>query len=1206
MRSISHPASFVSALPLTADWAVSTQEGSSSAAVREIYAAVARGQDAQRRRQYDRAIAEYGSARVAALRLLRPQLPNFLDYISVLPAGDALERQLATVSLNLIQSIREQTPVPDVAAAVADVELPPEIADLPQTGYITHGMATSAAQRLADGAELLRSGRGADSVAVLLGVLDDLGDDDLALRATTTLNLASAQLVAGDPGTALRSAEAAAKLFEKVADDVGRAQAHHTRAVALSQLDKTSEAKAALAAAVDTLTAVTAEWEPSLSLRSDGPGPGGPALTPGSPTRDVGVPELTAPGLHASDLSTHHLPDWAGGHRIVDSPAMLPRQGTVDDIAMSSVGAQLLERPVVRPRLAGLDFIADGNLSAVTVRFPGADGGWSSTALPNPAERAASAETWSFELPAAGTVTSVVWQDGVAPTAEALLDTVYVRRQTVQAVSDLWCRPTGAGEAAAYLTHLYAYVLPSSLADCHHALGRYDRAHQHYLLASGYSYLNALEAESVWIRLAENVLAWGDDLYREERLDEAKDVYARLVTADGGPALTEPAFSLAPLAAPADSAKTVLADPSQASTVNPQLARSLLVILARWAYLNAGLDFWGTSLFPIFTFDYLQQVASGFAQQSIQAEREYVNFQNQAEGEAATRRELQGAAALADAEVAIRGEQLAAAAADTAAMGAAADLAALRAQHAQEDRDGYADAGYWQYVGQSIATATGAGKDWYGSEIRGLAADIERGSAQGEGAQLAAAATLLGGQKSYEYQLDRLGRGIEEMNAAIPIAQAQLASAQARERAAALGVQAAELRADLTRDALTAFENEVFTPELWTRMASIMRGISADYQFWAIRTAKLMERAYNFETDASVSVIRSSYPVGGTDGLLGSDYLLRDVSSFTYSFVTQRGGKTTNLKEVVSLANDYPFAFYEFQRTGRITLDTSLRDFDHRAPGFHSQRISAVEVEMIALAPPGGIRGYLRGGNISRYRSADGSDRMRFHQSDTMALSDYTTRGDGLLFRADPRLHGTFEGHGLASTWELELPRRSNNLDFRTISDVRLVFYYSAQFSPGLRDAVLAAPALPGELVHVRTLLPRWDFPEAWYPFLDSGTLTLPVTPQFLPRNEQDFSTAQVTVQVLTTGDVSAADVDVVLTLPGRPPATVTTDSDGAAATEPGNAFQAAMGSDVLGEWTIQLVPRPGSALRSEAGGLNGDLVEQVVVILQYGFTWAG
>src|SRR5262249_48967260 len=162
-------------------------------------------------------------------------------------------------------------------------------------------------------------------------------------------------------------------------------------------------------------------------------------------------------------------------------------------------------------------------------------------------------------------------------------------------------------------------------------------AEEYYLQAAQYSYINAaLEVPALWIRLANNALLWGDHLYKQEQLDECKQVYAKLVTQEGkAPASGSALYDLPVFAGPAADAGRVFAslDDPGAAGVNPGIALPIVTVWGRWQYLLAGLDYYGTSFTPIFTFEYLQQVALGFAQQAIQAEQEYVNFQVHAEAE---------------------------------------------------------------------------------------------------------------------------------------------------------------------------------------------------------------------------------------------------------------------------------------------------------------------------------------------------------------------------------------------------------------------------------------------------------------------------------------------------------------------------------------------------------------------------------------------
>jgi tetratricopeptide (TPR) repeat protein len=1235
MLTLKFPANFVSSfqLPLASLFdLVGTNDA--SAQIQAVEARLREAQSYYRAGKYQDAVNAYKTAQSLIYTALQPDhsiAGHVLDDAVMLPVSQAIEFALADASLKLAEAIQPVVLTPRAPVTVTGVEPSEELARLASIGF---RQDSSVPADLGVGANLglehLAQGRIPQAVEVLTDLFDRIGEPatpaENSNAAAVALDLSSAKLIAGEAQEAQSLAERAEGFFRAARDEAGQAQALHNQAVAFRRLQQPDKAQAAFEQSARLYSAVAETWgvaatdggEPTPATPPSPPGPG-PSPLP-TPIPFPHIPGHLQFGVQDSGQITLGAltPVRAGLTRAgvaAELTTPLAAAGILSLVTTAGVAAGLVSTrpPVAASAVAGsnltdLVYLRDKDASVVSVRWPGAGAGWGATALPNPVEVQRDERSWSLNVPAGNEVVSLVWKDGVRPARQKLVDAVYKRRIDATAIGDLIFRPREPGELTAHLTHLYAFVIPQALGDCYHRLGNFRRAEEYYLQAAQYSYINiALEVPALWIRLATNALLWGDHLYKQEQLDAAKEVYRKVVTDAGkAPTGSSPLYDLPVFAGPAADAKKVLAaldDPSAAG-VNPGLALPIVTVWQRWQYLLAALDYYGTSYTPIFTFEYLQQVALGFAQQAIQAEQEYVNFQVHAEAEAATRRDLQGALSLSQAEAAGRAEQLKAAEADTAGMGAAVHLADLRAANAQQDRDRYETLGYEQIKFQSVAAAHSAHADWHGDEIRRLARDMEAGSWQGESGKLAAAATLLAGEKSYEYQLGRLDSTVGEMQATRPIAAAQLESAQHRQAAAALALSAAQLRTALTEDALAAFENEVFTPELWARMAQAMLELSRTFQEWAVSGAKLMERAYNFETDSELSVIKGEYPGSETGGLLGSEYLLRDIESFTYHFVAHQRSKETNVKDVVSLATEYPLAFGEFLESGKMAFETTLRDFDVRHPGLFGQRVQSVEVEVIGLMPPEGIRGTLRGGGVSRYRTADEAEKLRVHTVDTMALSEFTVRGDALVYRQDPRMHGLFEGQGVATSWELDLPRRSNNLDYRLITDVRLVVYYNARFDAGLEQAVLTRAPLPGELVHVRDLQLRYDFPEAWYSFLDDATMPFEVVPQQLPRNETNFKTEKVSLRLLLADGVSANGVPITLKLPGKAAVTMSTDGRGEISTQPGNQLEGKMGGQFLGPWQLTVAPESGSPLLGPDGKLSGQLLEQIVIVAQYKFDW--
>src|SRR5262249_13744776 len=160
---------------------------------------------------------------------------------------------------------------------------------------------------------------------------------------------------------------------------------------------------------------------------------------------------------------------------------------------------------------------------------------------------------------------------------------------------------------------------------------------------------------------------------------------------------------------------------------------------------------------------------------------------------------------------------------------------------------------------------------------------------------------------------------------------------------------------------------------------------------------------------------------GPDNRLMGGDMLLEDIDSFTYNAIAAKTRKSSRIKDVLSIAASFPAQFEEFRRTGVLSIETDLYEFDRLHPGFFGQRIEAVEVEIIGLLPETGLNGTLSAGGVTAFRKKDNTAGKRIHQLDTMALSHFVLRGDGFLYGADTGVRGLFQGLGVGTTWQLHL-----------------------------------------------------------------------------------------------------------------------------------------------------------------------------------------
>jgi hypothetical protein len=461
--------------------------------------------------------------------------------------------------------------------------------------------------------------------------------------------------------------------------------------------------------------------------------------------------------------------------------------------------------------------------------------------------------------------------------------------------------------------------------------------------------------------------------------------------------------------------------------------------------------------------------------------------------------------------------------------------------------------------------------------------------------------------KTREYELKKMQDTVDELTAAITVAQNQLDSAKRRTAAAEIAYQAALQRTQMAQEALNAFDDEFFTPDTWSKMANIMRDISRDFLYRAIRIAKLMERAYNFDNDTTLSVVKNEYgyAIMNTSDvndakLLGGDSLLNDIESFTYLAITTKVRKSSRIKDVISIASNFPAQFNAFRSSGLLSFETDLYEFDRLHPGFYEQRIEAIEVEIVGVIPDTGLNGTLKVGGVTRFRKKNNTSGKRVHQVDTMALSNFTMRNDVFLYSTESGVRGLFQGFGIGSTFQLHLPKRSNDFDFRRIFDINLVIYYTAKFDLHLRDIILALPVRPGEMEQRYDYGMRYDFPDAWYSFYSEGKINFNLDRARLPFNQQNFKLKSVIFRVVTKEGVVSSGIKVSVTGPNNVKATGTTGILGVLSSiaAPLNVLN---GQNPIGNWSVEII---GGASLKDGDVMKWDRVYNIQMGLEYSFEY--
>ncbi|RSO09973.1 hypothetical protein DMH26_00240 [Streptomyces sp. WAC 05379] len=318
----------------------------------------------------------------------------------------------------------------------------------------------------------------------------------------------------------------------------------------------------------------------------------------------------------------------------------------------------------------------------------------------------------------------------------------------------------------------------------------------------------------------------------------------------------------------------------------------------------------------------------------------------------------------------------------------------------------------------------------------------------------------------------------------------------------------------LQAQAAADFLDRKFTNlELYEWMSGVLGGVYGYFLQQATGTAQLAQQQLGFERPPMApSYIQADYweapaddaepgrPAPERGGLTGSARLLQDIEQLAqFAFETDR--RKLNLSQTISLAEAAPFEFQAFRDSGVLAFDTQLTDFDRMFPGHYLRLIKRVRVSLVALVPPvSGIRATLTASGISRVVTGPEvfQEAVIRRAPESVALTSPTNASG--VFELDPQSEMLlpFESMGVATRWQLELPKAANQFDYRSIADVLLTVDYTALSDSGYRAQVIQR--LNPRVSAQRAYSFRENFPDAWYELNNPTESATPMTVQFETR----------------------------------------------------------------------------------------------------------
>lgn len=330
-----------------------------------------------------------------------------------------------------------------------------------------------------------------------------------------------------------------------------------------------------------------------------------------------------------------------------------------------------------------------------------------------------------------------------------------------------------------------------------------------------------------------------------------------------------------------------------------------------------------------------------------------------------------------------------------------------------------------------------------------------------------------------------------------------------------------------------------------------VRGLYGQVFQFAYDVAKKAERALQHELGSpQLTFLQFGY-MSGKEGLLAGEKLYLDLKRMEMAY-HELNRREYELTKHVSLLQVNPMALMQLRATGRCAVTLPEELFDMDGPGHYFRRIKTVALSIPCVAGPytsvnctltmtkNSIRKETGVGDGYARQGAEDS-RFSDHYGSLQSIVTSTAQNDGGMFETNLRdeRYLPFEGSGVVSEWQLELPADVRQFDYDTISDVIFHLRYTAREGGGLlRQGAVANLTSRIEEAQsvgsVRLFSLRHEFPTEWAKFksvqiggaVPVAKLTLPIQEEHFPFWSKGRLETVRQVSVLTkTGEKSAKKI---------------------------------------------------------------------------------
>jgi hypothetical protein len=557
---------------------------------------------------------------------------------------------------------------------------------------------------------------------------------------------------------------------------------------------------------------------------------------------------------------------------------------------------------------------------------------------------------------------------------------------------------------------------------------------------------------------------------------------------------------------------------------NPRVYALLLQAQARLLQIWSGFNYIGyrDDYTPPWRFQFVLDRARYFSEHAKNAQRDYLNFLNNAENEELKEMSAAQNVELEKTNVQIETARVEQATKEVTASQESKNLADMNANDAQQRVTNYRQ--FSQYA-----------DDLFDSHRSDLVGDLSTvlDNVPGLNAALSGVGDLFTGgfvSNRKNALLAHAQRGVElknlelaakESQQSAKVAEAQLAVTKAGLVVTGLQRQAALLRHEFALQNLQFMRNQTLNTEQWYRLAGAIRSVSDTYLRYAIELAFLAQQAYNFEADKRLNVIRFDYDLSDEGRMLAADFLLRDLDSLEQDLVVSQQIRQQQVRYVLSMAREFPETLRALTETNEALFNMRLEQLERRFPGLVNLRISSVDLQPVALMDAARFSVELTqlGTGMVRLKAQPGTSplnktdlvadgdwlsnvgtdwpvKIRTSGPETAVFSGLSRQEVSSLSTITANERVAFEGLPGASAWRIDMSMKDNRVVPNSLADVLITFTLSGYYDPTLREVVDHAPRKPQATT---TWFSAHDcFPDAYYHFNQAGQMDWQITSDIL------------------------------------------------------------------------------------------------------------